>query len=85
MCACGGGGGDGLDVFDAALTSGGSGKLDPHVAGVVKMIFNVDTMRSTLLEMNIDTSKLLDPPKPPPSPHTSHHTNTHKRAHTLTI
>jgi hypothetical protein len=50
--------GDSLDTFGAAMTSGGSGKLDVHVAGVVKMIFNVDTMRNTLLEMNIDSSKL---------------------------
>ncbi len=50
--------GDDLDVFDAAMSSGGSGKLDAHVAGIVKMIFNVDTMRSTLLEMNIDSTKL---------------------------
>jgi len=42
----GGAGGDSLDQFDAAMTSGGSGLLDARVAGVVKMIFNVDTMRS---------------------------------------
>ena len=32
--------------------------MEPHVASAVKMIFNVDTMRSTLLEMNIDATKL---------------------------
>ncbi len=59
MCAtAGAGAADSLDLFDAAITSGGSGQLDAHVAGVVKMIFNVDTMRSTLLEMQIDSSKL---------------------------
>ena len=45
----GGAGGDSLDQFDAAMTSGGSGLLDARVAGVVKMIFNVDTMRSECL------------------------------------
>ena len=59
MCTSGGGAtGDDLDVFGAAMSSGDSGKLDVHVASIVKMIFNVDTMRSTLLEMNIDSSKL---------------------------
>jgi hypothetical protein len=58
VCSSGTDTGDGLDLFDAALTSGESGTLEAHVAGVVKMIFNVDTMRSTLLEMNIDASKL---------------------------
>jgi poly [ADP-ribose] polymerase len=59
LCASGGGSnGDNLDLFDEAMTNGGSGKLEPHVASAVKMIFNVDTMRSTLLEMNIDSAKL---------------------------
>jgi poly [ADP-ribose] polymerase len=59
VCASSGdGAADGLDVFDAAMSSGGSCKLEAHVADVVKMIFNVDTMRSTLLEMQIDATKL---------------------------
>jgi poly [ADP-ribose] polymerase len=50
--------GDGLDVFGAAMTLGGSGKLDKAVAAVVKMIFNVETMRNCLVEMSIDATKL---------------------------
>jgi hypothetical protein len=52
------GAGDGLYLLDSALTSGEIGTLEAHVAGLVKMIFNLDTMRSTLLEMNIDAIKL---------------------------
>jgi poly [ADP-ribose] polymerase len=48
---------DVLDMFDDAFASG-EGTLQTHGAGVFNMIFNVDTMRSTLLEMNIDTNKL---------------------------
>jgi hypothetical protein len=49
---------DGLDLFDAAMTAEDSSQLDSHVASVVKMIFNVDTMRSTLLQMDIDSAML---------------------------
>jgi poly [ADP-ribose] polymerase len=51
-------GNDSLESFGAAMSDGGSTSLNPRVAAVVKMIFNVDTMRSALLEMNIDSSKL---------------------------
>jgi hypothetical protein len=50
--------GDDLDLFDSAMTSGGNDKLNPHVASAVKMIFNLDAMRSALIEMNIDSAML---------------------------
>jgi hypothetical protein len=50
--------GSGLhDLFDAAIMSCGRGKLHSHVAGVIKTVFNIDVLRSMLLETRFDTTR----------------------------